>query len=113
MLSKIEDDRQTNIPEQDLLAERSHTEQTKMINQILKVNAKKQYGSATLKKNKMALIYDHCIHSFLEETKSHIQNEGLFGKTICQRVMLTEYVFENHRRGQLKHISYINTPVHQ
>ena len=35
MLSKIEDDRQTDIPEQNLLVERSHTEQKKMINQML------------------------------------------------------------------------------
>ena len=41
MLRKIEDDRQTDIPEKDLLAEKSQTEQTKMINQMLKVKAEK------------------------------------------------------------------------
>ena len=84
-----------------------------MINQMLKDNAEKQYGSAALKKNKLALIYDHCIHSFREESISHIQIEGLFRETICLCVMLLEYVFENHQRGQAKHISNINTPVHQ
>ena len=78
MLSYIEDDRQTNIPEQNLLTERSHTEHTKLINQMLKVNAEKQYGSTTLKKNKMAMINDHCINSFREVSISHIQFQGLF-----------------------------------
>ena len=83
MLSKIEDDRQTDIPEQNLLAEMSHTEQTKMINQMLKVNAEKQYGSATLKKNKMAMINDHTIQIFRESSITHIQFQGMFRESIC------------------------------
>ena len=35
MLRKIEDERQTDIPEQDMLAEKTRTEQTKMINHML------------------------------------------------------------------------------
>ena len=50
MLSYIQDDRQTNIPEQNLQVERSHTEQTKMSNQMLKVNAEKTIWLSNTKK---------------------------------------------------------------
>ena len=52
MLSQIEDDRQTDIPEQELLAERSHTETDKydqsnaeiqMLKNIWLSNTKKEH----------------------------------------------------------------------
>ena len=49
----------------------------------------------------MAMIYDHSIQGFREDSMTHIQLQNLFGEVVLQRVMLTENMFENHLRDML------------
>ena len=76
MLKEIEGDHQSNNLEQDLLAKRTLT-MTKTNNMHIMLMVKKAVKTQQLKENKMAIIYDHTIQFFIEETMAHIQIQGL------------------------------------
>ena len=61
----------------------------------------------------MAMIYDHSIQGFREDSMTHIQLQSMFGEAIRQQVMLTEYMFEDHMRDMKQHSTYIITPMYQ
>ena len=76
MLIEIGGDQQSNNLEKNLLAERTLT-MTKTNNMHIMMMVKKAVKTQQLKNNKMAIIYDHTIQFFIEETMAHIQIQGL------------------------------------
>ena len=66
-----------------------------------------------LKKHKLASIYDKSFQRFREDSRTHIQLQSLFGETICHRVVLMIYMFEDHMRGMKQHRMNIITPMIQ